>query len=133
MDLHEVLTKLRERLVPIPDGVLAVYLFGSVARAQARSSSDIDVGVLYEVTPPATLEGLGFELAYELELTTRRSIDLVVLNRAPPDLIHRVMRDGILVVERERNRRIAWEVQARNEYFDLEPIRRRYRRQQANA
>lgn len=133
MTTDEILARLRERLGPAPEGIVAVYLFGSVARGQARRSSDVDVGVLYEVTPPATLEGLGGELAAELERAIGRPVDLVVLNRAPADLIHRVLRDGILVVERDRARRIAFEVKARNEYFDLAPIRERYRRTKAKA
>jgi predicted nucleotidyltransferase len=133
MNTEETLAMLQQRLVPVPEGVLAVYLFGSVARGQAGRSSDVDVGVLYEVTPPATLEGLGFDLASELEAAIGRPIDLVVLNRAPADLIHRVLRDGVLVVERDRGRRIEFEVKARNEYFDLAPIRARYRRARVPA
>jgi predicted nucleotidyltransferase len=128
VNTDETLAKLRERLVPVPQGVVAIYLFGSVARGTARASSDVDVGVLYEATPPATLAGLGFNLAAKLEPAIGRTIDLVVLNRAPADLIHRVLRDGILVVETDRRRRIEFEVRARNEYFDLAPIRARYRR-----
>jgi predicted nucleotidyltransferase len=128
VNIDEILARLRAGLTPIPEGIVAVYLFGSVARGQARRSSDADVGVLYEVTPPPTLEGLGFDLAAELEAAIGQPVDLVVLNRAPADLIHRVLRDGILVVERDRSRRIAFEVKARNEYFDLAPIRARYRR-----
>jgi uncharacterized protein len=127
MNTEEMVARLRDRFDPIPDGILAVYLFGSVARGQARPSSDVDLGVLYEVTPPPTLEGLGLELADDLKRTTKRPVDLVVLNRAPADLTHRVLRDGILIADRDRHRRIAWEVKTRNEYFDLEPIRRRYR------
>ena len=52
----------------------------------------------------------------------------MVLNRAPADLVHRILRDGILMLERDRNARIAFEVQRRNEYFDLLPILKRYRR-----
>jgi predicted nucleotidyltransferase len=133
MNRDEILAKLRERLVPIPEGVVAVYLFGSVARGQARASSDIDIGVLYEATPPATLEGLGGDLAYDLELVLPRPVDLVVLNRAPADLIHRVLRDGVVVVERDRARRIEFEIKARNEYFDLAPLRAQYRRTQPKA
>ncbi len=54
----------------------------------------------------------------------------MVLNRAPADLIHRVLRDGVLVIDRDRQRRIEFEIKARNEYFDLEPIRTRYRHAQ---
>ena len=130
MNTDETLARLRERLDPAPAGVVAIYLFGSVARRQAGPASDVDLAVLYEVTPPSTLAGMGFDLMAELELVLGRSIDLVVLNRASADLIHRVLRDGLLVVEGDHRRRIEFEIKARNEYFDLEPIRRRYRRAQ---
>ena len=58
-------------------------------------------------------------------------VDLVVLNRAQPDLIHRVLRDGRLILDRDPGRRIAFEVRSRNDYFDLLPFLRRYRRQEA--
>jgi hypothetical protein len=44
------------------------------------------------------------------------------------DLAHRVLRDGLLLLERDRSARIRFEVRARNEYFDLLPHLRRYRR-----
>ena len=46
----------------------------------------------------------------------------------PADLIHRVLRDGVLLVDRNPNRRIAFEVRARNDYFDLLPYLTEYRR-----
>jgi len=39
-----------------------------------------------------------------------------------------VLRDGKLVLDREPAARIRFEVRRRNEYFDLAPIRRLYRR-----
>ena len=50
-----------------------------------------------------------------------------MLNSAPADLRIRVLRDGHLIVDRDKSRRIAFEVRTRNEFFDLEPILRRYR------
>lgn len=55
-------------------------------------------------------------------------MQLVVLNNAPVDLIHRVLRDGEIVFEADRSARIRFEVAARNEYFDLLPVLRRYRK-----
>jgi hypothetical protein len=49
------------------------------------------------------------------------------MNEAPVDLVHRVLRDGILVCESDRNARVSFEVRSRNEYFDLLPYLRRYR------
>lgn len=53
---------------------------------------------------------------------------MATLNGAPADLVHRVLRDGVLVHEADRSGRIRFEVAKRNEYFDLLPILRRYRR-----
>jgi len=44
------------------------------------------------------------------------------------DLVHRVLRDSLLLAERDRSARIRFEVRSRNEYFDLLPFLRRYRR-----
>ncbi len=109
-------------------GIAAVYLYGSVARGAARDDSDVDVAVLFEQDPPHTLEGLHADLGHALEEALGARVDIVVLNHAPVDLAHRVLRDGILACDANRSARIQFEVRARNEYFDLEPHLRRYRR-----
>ncbi|MEW6323397.1 MAG: nucleotidyltransferase domain-containing protein [Acidobacteriota bacterium] len=107
--------------------IVAVYLFGSTARGTAGPSSDVDVAVLFERTPPRRLSSARFELAGDLERVVGRAVDLIVLNDAPVDLRTRVLRNGRLLLERDRARRIAFEVATRNEAFDLEPILTRYR------
>ncbi len=116
------------RAVAERQGVAAAYLFGSVARGTAKPRSDVDVAVLYEGDPPADLAGSGVELAGDLERLLKRTVDVIVLNRAPADLVHRVLRDGHILLDRDRSRRIAFEVQSRNEYFDLLPHLLRYRK-----
>ena len=81
------------------DEVACAYVFGSAARGEARPESDLDVAVLYRADPPHTLEGGGVRLAGKLERHTGRPVDVVVLNRAPVDLVHRVLREGVLVYE----------------------------------
>ena len=120
---------LRQALESKPELVIA-YLFGSVARGTDRAGSDVDIAVVYENDPPPGLAGLGLDLEGELERGLRRPVQVVVLNSAPPDLIHRVLRDGKLLLERDRSARIRFEVRKRNEYFDLLPILRQYRGQE---
>ncbi len=107
---------------------MAVYLFGSVARGTAHPGSDVDIGVLYQALPPATLLGQPFSDEADLAEQLARPVQVIVMNRAPVDLVHRIMRDGILVLEQDKSRRIAFEVRSRNEYFDLLPMLREYRK-----
>jgi predicted nucleotidyltransferase len=119
---------LRELFAAHPDGIIAAYLFGSVARRTAGAHSDVDVAVLFEAAPPATLEGLPLDLESRIARLAGRPAQVVVLNTAPVGLIHRVLRDGVLVLDRVPGARIRFEVRARNEFFDLQPILARYRR-----
>ncbi len=119
---------LRELFAAEPAGIIAAYLFGSIARGNAHARSDVDVAVLYADTPPATLEGWPFDLEGRISRRVGRPAQVVVLNTAPVALVHRVLRDGALLLDRAPGVRIRFEVRARNEYFDLEPILARYRR-----
>jgi predicted nucleotidyltransferase len=110
------------------EGLAAVYLFGSLARGSAGPRSDADVAVLYQVPPGRSFEALPLDLEGELERLLQRPVDLIVLNSAPPDLVHRVLRDGVLLLEPDRPARIRFEVQSRNQYFDILPLLERYRR-----
>jgi hypothetical protein len=116
-----------------PRGAVAAYLFGSVARGDAGPDSDVDLGILFAVTPPATLDAPQFAIEGEIERLLGRAVQVVALNGASPDLVHRVLRDGRLVVDHDRSARIRFEVRSRNEYFDREPIRRLYRRYPART
>ena len=71
---------------------------------------------------------MALDLADDLQKALRAPVDLVVLNRASPDLIHRILRDGILVCEFDCAARVRFEVDARRRYFDLLPYLREYRR-----
>jgi predicted nucleotidyltransferase len=117
--------RLRDRLIQQPD-LVAAYVFGSQARGTANEQSDVDVGIWLPSTPKR-FEDMPFALAGELEALLGMHVDLVVMNGASPDLVHRILRDGELIVEGDSRRRIALEVHSRNQYFDTQPLRTSYR------
>jgi uncharacterized protein len=130
MDTAAIIDATREALRS-RDELAAGYVFGSIARGTATARSDLDLAVLFKEHPGPGLSGLGFDLAYELEQTLKRRLDVVVLNGSPADLVHRVLRDGVLVLENDRRARVAFEVRARAEFFDLAPLRKLYRHRPA--
>ena len=127
MQLSPLIATLRRQLEETAVPLACAYLFGSHARNEQRVDSDLDVAVLLAYAGPNTLTGPLSTLRGELERATGRSVDLIDIRRAPVDLTHRILRDGELLVERDRNERVRFEVQARNEYFDLLPHLQRYR------
>lgn len=117
------------RLTPMllaDDSVMAAWLFGSRARGTHRPTSDVDVAVLLRA--PDAHGGLMWEAEARLSLALHLEVQVVVVNRASPDLVRRVLRDGRLLVDRDPPARLRFEVQKRNEYFDLTPMWRQIRR-----
>lgn len=120
--------QLRRLLADAPAAVVAAYVFGSVARGTTSATSDLDLGLLLAQTPPPTLEERLLDYEADLERTLDVPVQVVLLNDAPPDLAHRILRDGVLLLERDRAARLRFEVRTRNLFFDLEPFLTRYRR-----
>jgi predicted nucleotidyltransferase len=128
VDASSIGSTIRDIVGRSHNDVVAVYLFGSTARGTRRRDSDIDIGVLVEGQPPRTLDGLKLDLQAQLGRALGHGVQLVVLNSAPPDLLHRVFRDGKLLLDRDPSLRIRFETRARREYFDVLPYLRLYRR-----
>ncbi len=123
-----LISLLEEELAQAPPDLIAAYLYGSAARGEQREESDVDLGLLYRSEPPRTLAAPPRQLEDRLTARLGRDVQVVVMNAAPPDLVHRILRDGVLCLDRERSQRIRFEVRSRNEYFDLLPFLERYRR-----
>jgi hypothetical protein len=103
--------------------VLEAYLFGSQAAGRAQLHSDIDVAVYVQAD---RLDAPGY--GYAAEITTylisaldSNSIDLVVLNQAPPLLYHRVLRDGRRILARDLRATTTREGYALSRYCDYLP------------
>jgi predicted nucleotidyltransferase len=109
-------------------GLVALWLFGSRARGQARPDSDVDLAALFpaEVSPIEL-----FEAATELAHQWGCDVDLIDLSRASPALAMQALRHGELIADHDPSARHRFEGALPTRYEDLRivraPIERRIR------
>ena len=116
-DLRTALTGALERR---PE-VLEAYLFGSHATGRAQAHSDVDVAVYVAKVPDAPF---GYEAQLATDLMSalgENRVDVVVLNRAPPLLYHRVLREGVRLLSRDPRATTVREGRALSRYCDYLP------------
>jgi predicted nucleotidyltransferase len=110
--------------------VLFAYLFGSHARGQAGPLSDVDTAIFLD-------NSVAFDRYFDerLEMTGGvmdvlgvDEVDVAILNQTPIALNYRVVRDGVVLLCRDRNARLHWEAMTRSRYFDFKPFIERYER-----
>lgn len=109
--------------------VECAYLFGSAARGDAGPLSDVDIAILpAERLPSSARAAWHARLVEQLEREVGAPVDVLLLDDASPTLIHRVLRDGVLLLARDERRRVAFEVRAIREFLDFELFVARYDR-----
>lgn len=107
-----------------------VYLFGSTARGERGPLSDIDVGILFSgLTPAARRLDLAASVGEDVERLTKSTVDVVILNDAPPAVRHRIVRDGLLLFAIDERRRVDFESRSIDEFLDFQPVLVRYDQQ----
>jgi uncharacterized protein len=111
---------LREVLAEDPHVAYAL-LFGSRARGSAHAASDVDVAI--GVTGGRRLAPLELgDLVSRLEQACGRSVELLVLDEAPPAVAYRVFRDGRLLVANDHRALVERKTRAILEYLDFRPL-----------
>ena len=112
--------RLAEALERRPE-VLEAYLFGSHARGEAQAHSDVDVAVYVSDAPDAPF---GYQAELTADLISALGddrVDVVLLDRAPPLLYHRVLRDGVRLLSRDLRATAVREGRALSRYCDWVP------------
>lgn len=129
----------RERLLGVLTGALekerglcAAYVHGSfVEKGPFR---DIDVALYYHPAPEFNLLDRELDLEVTLEEALiqagfRVPVDVRILNLAPLSFRYRVIKEGDLLLARDDNCRVDFEVVTFSEYFDFAPFRAAYLRE----
>jgi uncharacterized protein len=108
-------------LARVPE-VAVAYVFGSVARGEARADSDLDVGLVYAAgaggahgrVVDACLGPLMAETGFA-------AIDLIDLEAQGPIFAHAALCESALVYESSRSRRVDFESETFSRALDFRP------------
>ena len=109
------------RLLAEDRRVLYAVVFGSTARGTMHAKSDLDIALGLAVGARLGAGELG-DLVSSLERASGRSVDLVVLDEAPPAVAYRVFRDGQPLVVKDRSSFVDRKTRAILEYLDFRPV-----------
>jgi len=119
------LARLSDRLTEAirEDGdVVFAYLFGSAAKGWLRSASNLDVAMFLDAEriamPRVETAERALTLEGPLEAELGRSVQVVALDHAPPELIQNALGHGRLLFSRDGEARVRIYVDAGRRLYD---------------
>jgi predicted nucleotidyltransferase len=94
-------------------------LFGSTVKRKITQNSDVDIAVLFfQCLSLLDRFERKLEIANDLEDILNRKVDIVDLDNADLYFIHQVMLIKEIILDRDIDRRVSFEVRKRRDYFD---------------
>jgi uncharacterized protein len=83
--------------------VAAVYLFGSYARDRQHQTSDVDIGILFEMDARGQFYENIEKYSNDLSRLLRKDIHLVVMNNAGEFLAKQIFSKGKCILQRNKS------------------------------
>jgi predicted nucleotidyltransferase len=120
IDRKAIREKLKILLSEYQNAIL-VFLFGSCAKNDMTVFSDLDIAILFREKPDIYVLN---ELREKLEGTFHMAVDIVTLNNASPIIKMQVLKNGIVLVNKDARVYYKFFVNTVKEYDDLKRIRK---------
>jgi predicted nucleotidyltransferase len=113
----------------IPEGIVAIYLYGSTITGKLRAESDIDIAILplhniadeEKLVLIAKIEGVFTKMLKGKGILREVSIVDLRGRFIPLTLQYKILTEGILLYERNAIERVEFENALKREYFDFIP------------
>ena len=130
------ITRVRQALIDNAPAVLKTrpvllsYLYGSYARGDVHTFSDIDIGIYLEkMTARKALDNeLSLALEFDDIVGQRGDVDVRSINNMPLLIKGNIVTEGILLFSRDDSLRVEFETNVRKVYFDFRTFIYRYQK-----
>jgi predicted nucleotidyltransferase len=95
------------------------YLFGSQAKGTADEKSDWDIAIFYKKDPQKLPQWTMFYLESEISREIGKEVQIISLNNLDsPVFLFQIISNGILLVDKNTEKRILFEAQVLSKYHD---------------
>jgi predicted nucleotidyltransferase len=110
----------------VDESVVAVYLFGSFIKSEAKKASDIDVAFLLDEqaykTDPINAMSPAYLIAAGIAMHFDKETDVTILNSSSLEMSYEIMVTGKCVYEADPEVRQDYGIKIRGMYFDFKPF-----------
>ncbi|HBC93235.1 MAG TPA: hypothetical protein DCZ10_10155 [Pelotomaculum sp.] len=121
---EKILESIKYILNSMPEIIFA-YVHGSFG--EQKGFRDIDVAVyLKDENFSDKIINYEIELEIKLEEKLKYPVDVRVLNFAPLSFQYQTIKSGVLLVEKDGDRRVEFQTRTLDFYFDFAPFRKQY-------
>jgi len=111
--------KLLSELLQKRSSVVFAYLFGSKVKGYANTRSDWDIAVYFSEPTGKVSRWPAFELEAELSRAVGATVQVTALNNnLTPVFAFEIVKDGIVLLDREENLRMDFESRILRQYYD---------------
>lgn len=112
-------TKKIKRLLNKNIHVEFAYLFGSRVKGNYVKKSDWDIGIFFKKNSLKRFKWLAFHIESQIAREVSGEVGVLPLNEVnSPVLLFQVIREGLLLVDKNRKNRITFEIQVLRKYHD---------------
>mgnify|MGYP006284829349 CR=1 FL=1 len=123
--LKKIIKKIKKYFNEL-DKVIAVYLFGSLAKETFNDNSDIDLALMLEDDlDKVTVFDLKLKVMGELESLLDYEVDIVIFSQADLRLQHQIIK-GQLLKGKDNKQRVKREQKSLDQYLDMKYFYDRY-------
>jgi len=116
-----------KKILKLNPAVEFAYLFGSQAKGTSDEMSDLDIAIFFKKDPQKLPQWTIFYLESEISRKIDKEVQIISLNTLDsPVFLFQIINNGILLVDKNTEKRILFEARVLSKYHDWNYFLRRH-------